>query len=71
MDIKRQNFISVDGKTAKNSYDQYFIVGELVGHQDKSVGEATILRFNPIIEENEITVHTDKGKSHLDYLVKI
>jgi len=70
MDIKKQNFISVDSQTAKNSYDEYFTVGEVVAHQDKTVGEATILKFETITEENEITVHTDKGSAHLDYLIK-
>jgi hypothetical protein len=71
MDRRKQNFISVDGQTAKNSYGQYFSVGETVGHQDKSVGESTILKFEPEIEMNEIKVHTDKGFAHLDFLTKI
>jgi hypothetical protein len=71
MDITRQNFISVDGKTAKNSYGDYFTVGELVKHQDETVGEATIKSFTPIQEMNEIEVITDKGFAYLDFLVKI
>jgi len=71
MDRRRQNFISVDGQTARNSFDEYFFVGETVAHQDVDAGQATILKFEPISEENEITVHTDKGKAHLDFITKI
>lgn len=71
MDLTRQNFISVDGKTAKSSYGEYFTVGELVKHQDTTVGEATIKSFTPIPEMNEIEVITDNGFAYLDFLVKI
>lgn len=68
---KHQNFISVDGKTVINSYGQYFTVGEIVKHDDSSVGEAKIISFEPITERNEIRVETDKGYAHIDFLVKI
>ena len=71
MDITRQNFISTDGKTARNSYDQYFTVGEVVKHQDETVGEATILKFLPVEDMNEIRAHTDKGYAYIDFSVKI
>lgn len=67
---KKQNFISVDGKTARNSYDEFFTIGEVVAHQDESVGEATILRFEPSIEMNEVKVYTDKGYAYIDFLLK-
>jgi hypothetical protein len=66
---KNQNFISVDGRTARNSYDEFFYVGELVGHEGAE-DEAIINSFHPIIEDNEIMVHTDKGQARLDYLIK-
>lgn len=68
---KKQNFISVDGKTVINSYGEFFTIGELVEHDDDTVGKATIISFEPKIEENEITVITDKGYAHIDFLVKI
>lgn len=68
---KSQNFISVDQKTAINSYGEYFVVGEKVGHDKKDAGEATIMSFEPNIEQNEIRVNTDKGHAHIDFLVKI
>jgi len=68
---KNGNFISVDNKTVISSYGQYFTVGEKVKHEDDTAGDATILRFEPITERNEIRVHTDKGYAHIDFLVKI
>lgn len=67
----RQNFISVDKQTVRNSYGQFFTVGELVEHQNEEAGKATIISFEPKEDENEITVHTDKGFAHLDFLVKL
>lgn len=66
---KKQNFISVDGKTVRNSYGQFFTVGEVVGHEGAS-DTATILSFEPVTEENEIRVITTKGHAHIDFLVK-
>ena len=68
--LKRQNFISVDLKMARSSYGEYFIIGELVNHQDKEVGEAIINRFEIVTEMNEIKVYTTKGYAYLDFLVK-
>lgn len=67
----RQNFISVDAKTAISSYGEYFTIGETVSHQDKEAGTATIQEFIPDINMNELKVITDKGYAHIDFLVKI
>ena len=67
----KQNFISVDGSTAKNSYDEYFVVGEVVRHESWEAGEATILSFELNLEMNEVKVHTDKGYAHIDFLAKL
>lgn len=66
----RQNFISVDNQTVINSYGDYFTVGEKVTHQDNTVGEATILNFEPDVNKNEVRVNTDKGYAHIDFLLK-
>ena len=66
----KQNFISGDSKTARDSYGNYFTVGEVVGHQ--AVPEtAKILRFTPDVESNEINAITDRGSAHLDFLIKL
>ena len=70
MDITRQNFISTDGKTVRNSYDQYFTVGDLVSHQDPSVGKATIISFEPVGSQNEVRALTDKGYAYIDFISK-
>lgn len=71
--LKRQNFISVDKKTVRNSYGEYFFIGEKVRHSDSSIKKetATIIRFEPNIEENKIRVITDKGYCHIDSLIKL
>ena len=69
--MTNQNFISVDGKTVRNSYGEFFTVGEIVKHENNSAGTAKIHSFEPIIDRNEIRVHTDSGYAHIDFLVKI
>lgn len=69
--VKDQNFISVDGKSARDSYGNFYTIGELVRHEDPEAEPAIILNFEPKQEENEIIVNTDKGWAHLDFLVKI
>jgi len=68
--ITNQNFLSVDQKTARNSYDEYFNVDEIVTHQDETVGKANILSFEFDVLSNEVLVKTTKGSAYLDYLVK-
>ena len=67
---EKQNFLSVDGKTARNSYGDFFNVGEEVSHQDQEAGRSVILRFEAKKIENEITAYTSEGYAHLDFLVK-
>ena len=67
----KQNFISVDGKTVRNSYGEFFTIGEEVAHQDGEVGKAIIINFESEVEKNEIKVITDKGFAHIDFLVKL
>jgi len=67
----KQNFISVDGKTARSSYGDFFTIGETVKHEDLEAGIATIISFKPDVESNEVIVNTDEGFAHLDFLVKI
>lgn len=71
VDINRQNFISTDGKCVKNSYDEYFTVGDLVKHDDEEAGTATILSFEINHERNEVKAHTDKGYCHIDFITKV
>lgn len=71
MDSSKQNFISIDGKTARSSYGDFFSIGEVVAHQDSEVGEATITSFTGDKAKNEIIVDTTKGFAHLDFLVKL
>lgn len=71
MDITKQNFISVDGKTARNSYGEFFTVGEMVKHQDNEAGIATITSFVPDRYMNEVRVSTDQGYTHIDFLEKL
>ena len=70
MNIDKQNFLSVDGKTARSSYGDFFTVGETVGHQDESAGVATIISFEVDVESNEVKTILDKGYAYLDFLVK-
>lgn len=68
---KNQNFLSVDGKTARNSYGNYFIVGQTVKNEDVDVGEAIITGFELDKEYNEVKAHTNKGYAHIDFIHEI
>ena len=70
MDFTKQNFLSVDKKTARSSYGEFFTVGETVGHQDKEAGIATITSFEFDEKMNEVFVLTDKGYAYLDFIEK-
>lgn len=66
-----QNFLSTDKKTARDSYGEFYTIGEEVGHEGAPDGEmATIYGFVEEIEANEIKVFTSKGNCHLDFLYK-
>ena len=70
--ITNQNFLSADQKTARNSHNQYFSVGETVGHENgKESGEAQILSLEFDVPFNEVLAKTSKGSAHLDFLVKL
>ena len=67
----RKNFISVDKKSALDSFGRRFEVGDYVSHEDGEVGEAVILSFEAVEEDNEVKVHTNKGWAHIDFIVKL
>jgi hypothetical protein len=69
--IERRNFISCDSSVARNSYGEYFSVGEEVSHDDETVGSAYITGFEIDDAYNEVKVLTSKGYAHLDFLRKI
>lgn len=71
MDITKQNFISADSKTARNSYNKYFTIGDTVKHDDESVDIATIVSFEIDIKMNEVRVNTDQGYAHIDFINKV
>lgn len=66
----KQNFISVDKKTARNSYGIYYTVGETVKHSGAE-DTALIMSFELDLESNEVRVLTSKGHTHVDFLIKI
>ena len=65
------NFISTNKKEVINSYGDLYSVGEVVAHESKDSGVATIVSFELIELENEIRAHTTKGYCRIDYLVKV
>lgn len=69
--MRKINYLASDKKSAISSYGDEFSLNEVVGHQDDSVGTATILSFTMNDERGEVRVDTDKGYAHLDFLVKL
>ena len=70
MKTRRVNYISVDKKSAINCLGVEFIVGELVEHQDNSVGKATITSFVIDKRLGEVKVNTNEGYAYIDFLIK-
>ncbi len=68
---KAQNFLSVDKQTARNSYGEFYSVGELVAHDDETAGNATILSFEADATRNEVRVNTNHGYAYVDFLVRV
>lgn len=48
-----------------------FKVGDIVEHQDKSVGTAKILSFGTLMKTGELVAYTDKGYASLSVLRKV
>lgn len=65
------NYMSVDKQSAISSYGDHFEVGQTVSHEDKKAGTAKILSFSFDENSNKVLVNTDKGYSHIDFIVKI
>jgi hypothetical protein len=65
---KRRNFLSPDKKVARNSYGEYFSIGDTVIHDDKIAREAIIASFEFDIENNEVKANTNEGWSHIDFI---
>lgn len=70
LDLSKQDFISVDKKTALNAYGVFFTVGEEVGHEG-SEDTATIVSFEADTEMNEVKVNTTRGWGNIDFLIKL
>lgn len=66
----RQNFLSVDNQIARDSYGDFFSVGEEVGHEGAD-NVAIIQAFSIDKDSEEVLVHTTRGTAHLDFLVKL
>ena len=68
----KRNFISADKIIARDSYGQFFKIGESVKHEDSNAEKANIISFQIDEESEEIKVYLDNGKwAHLDFLVKL
>tara|TARA_R110000772_G_scaffold72323_2_gene157792 strand:- start:1922 stop:2173 length:252 start_codon:yes stop_codon:yes gene_type:complete len=67
--LTRQNFLSVDKKTARSSEGEFFTIGDECGHEG-ATDLAVIYGFVEEVDVNEIKVFTSKGHCHLDFLVK-
>jgi hypothetical protein len=70
IDLKQQNFLSVDQKTAINSYGEVFTIGDEVEHDDEEAGCSIITSFMPNKRLNEVSAFTPKGMAHIDFLTK-
>lgn len=67
----RQDYLSTDNLTAISSNGEILEVGDLVEHDDKEAGTATIQSFTFDYESNEVVANTEKGSAHISFIFKI
>jgi hypothetical protein len=67
----RQDYLSVDKLTAISSNGEILGVGDLVEHDDKEAGTATIQSFAFDYELNEVIANTEKGSAHISFIFKV
>jgi len=67
----RQDYLSVDKLTAISSNGEILEVGDLVEHDDKEAGTATIKSFAFDYESNEVLANTEKGFAHISFIFKV
>jgi hypothetical protein len=67
----KQDYLSVNKLTAISSNGEILEVGDLVEHDDKEAGTATIQSFAFDYESNEVIANTEKGSAHISFIFKI
>lgn len=67
----RKDYLSVDKLTAISAEGEIFEIGDVVKHDDKEAGQATIKSFYFNYETNDVGVNTEKGSSNICFITKI
>lgn len=67
----RIDYLSVDKSKAISAHGEIFTVGDLVEHQDKEAGTATIKSFAFDYESNDVVANTEKGSARICFISKV
>jgi hypothetical protein len=67
-EILGNNYIAANKQSAINTTGEILKVGDVVGHQDLTVGLARIDSFEIDEETAEIKANTEKGYAHIDFI---
>lgn len=67
----RIDYLAVDNKTAISAEGELFTISDLVKHDDKSAGTATIKKFSIDKSTNDVIAHTEKGKAKICFISKV
>lgn len=67
----RTDYLSVDKTKAISAHGEIFTVGDLVKHDDKEAGTATIQSFAFDYESNDIVANTEKGSARICFITKV
>ena len=67
----RVDYLSVDKSKAISAHGEIFTVGDLVEHEDKNAGTATIQSFVFDFETNDVVANTEKGSARICFINKV
>jgi NADH dehydrogenase FAD-containing subunit len=67
----RTDYLSVDKSKAISAHGEIFTVGDLVKHDDKEAGTATIQSFAFDYESNDVIANTEKGSARICFITKV
>lgn len=67
----KTDYLSVDKTKAISAHGEIFTIGDLVEHDDKEAGTATIQSFAFDYESNDVVANTEKGSARICFISKV
>jgi hypothetical protein len=67
----RIDYLSIDKYKAISAHGEIFTIGDLVEHEDKEAGTATIQSFSLDYKSNDVVATTEKGSARICFISKV